>query len=293
GPTHPEGQSTIGSAANVKALSREDIVGFHRGALRPDLATFVIVGDVSLGEMRARLETAFAGNWPVSMAAEAVSPAIVPPPRSRSVLVVDRPGAAQSAIRIVTLGPARSSPDLPALDVLNMVLGGSSTSRIERNLRAKHGFAYEARSFFEFRDGASPFIVAANVETKATAPAIREILNELAAIRGTISAAEVGSAASILLRGVPERFLTVRSIAGGVTDLALAGRPLDYTTTHLRRIAEARPPDVMRAARTYIDPARVVVVIVGDWRALEAEIRRLALGPIRVLRPEELIPPPP
>ncbi|NOT07192.1 MAG: insulinase family protein, partial [Gemmatimonadales bacterium] len=82
GPTHPEGQSTIGSAANVKALSREDIVGFHRGALRPDLATFVIVGDVSLGEMRSRLETAFAGNWPVSMAAEAVSPAIVPPPRS-------------------------------------------------------------------------------------------------------------------------------------------------------------------------------------------------------------------
>jgi len=209
--------------------------------------------------------------------------ATAPKPEPRTVYLVDKPGAAQSVIRIGWAGVPRSTPDFFAIEVLNTVLGGSFTSRLNQNLREEHGYTYGAGSGFDMRLGAGPFLATASVQTDKTAEAITEFFKELEGIRQPVPAGELEKAKNYVALSYPGQFETTRDIAGQLGEQIVYGLPQDYFSTYIDRIQAVTADDVARAAATYITPDRFAVVVVGDRQAILEKIEALELGPVKVL----------
>ena len=179
--------------------------------------------------------------------------------------LIDKPGAAQSQIRIGWVGVARSTPDYFALRVLNTILGEAFTSRLNNNLREVHGYAYGASSRFDMRSSAGRFYAAAGVQTDKTAEALKEFFNELTRIHEPVPAEELDKAKNYLALQMPRNFETTR----GTAERARAGvrlQPAGRLLHDLRATASAPSPpaDVKRVADKYIQPDKFAVVIVGD-----------------------------
>ena len=200
------------------------------------------------------------------------------------------PGAEQSQIRIGAVGVARSTPDYFALQVLNTVLGGSFTSRLNQNLREEHGYAYGAGSRFDMRLSPGPFAAAAGVQTDKTAESLTEFFNELEAIATPIGADELAKAKNYLALGFPGDFETLADLAARFEELVTYGLPDDYYGDYTAKIAAVTAADLRRAAAEHIRPAKLAVVVVGDRRQIEAGIRALNLGPVRVVGVDEVVP---
>jgi len=184
GESHPYGRPGTGTSSSVEGITRDQIRDFYRRYYRPKNAVLIVVGDVSEAEIVPSLERAFAG-WVQSLAPDdalAVPPR--PPERPVAVHLIDKPGAAQSEVRIGHAGAARTtSPDYYALQVLNTLLGGQFSSRINLNLREAKGYTYGARSSLGFRRGDGPFVASAGVFTAKTDSSLIEFLKELKDIR--------------------------------------------------------------------------------------------------------------
>ena len=214
------------------------------------------------------LERAF-GGW---SAAEPVAETPLAEPAqltAREVTIVDMPGAEQSQIRIGAVGVARSTPDYFALQVLNTVLGGSFTSRLNQNLREEHGYAYGANSRFDMRRSAGPFTASAGVQTDRTAESLTEFFNELEAIAAPIGADELAKAKNYLALGFPGDFETLGDLAARLEELVIYGLPDSYFADYTANIAAVTAADVQRAAAAHIQPDNVAVVVVGDRRQIE------------------------
>jgi len=294
GDDHPYGRLGQGEPETVAAISRDDLVAFHERALRPGNAALVVVGALDWAEVRPRLEAAFGAEaWPTAEAVPSVTVPDAPQVGPRSVTLIDKPGAAQSVVRIGRVGAARSTPDYYALEVLNTILGGSFTSRLNQNLRERNGYAYGARSTFEYRPAAGPFIAYADVQTDVTAPALTEFFNELEAIAETVPADELAKARSYLALSFPEPFATVAGTAAMVGGLWLDGLPLDTYAGYTAGVRAVTADDLARVARDYVDPARVDVIVVGDRARIEADVRALDLGPVTALTIEDVLGPAP
>jgi predicted Zn-dependent peptidase len=289
GESHRFGTSTIGTTATLEAFTADQLRAFHAARYRPDNATLIVVGDVTPATVMPLLERAF-GAWRASgTVARSTLPA-AQPPAAREVTIVDMPGAEQSQIRIGTIGVARSTTDYFALQVLNTVLGGSFTSRLNQNLREEHGYAYGARSQFDMRRSPGPFTAAAGVQTDKTAEALREFFNELEAIRMPIPADELAKAKNYLALGFPGDFETLGDLAARLEELVIYGLPDDYYNDYTAKIAAVTAADVQRAAEARIQPDKLAVVVVGDRREIEGGIRELNLGPVRVVGVDEVVP---
>jgi predicted Zn-dependent peptidase len=289
GAAHRFGTSTIGTTATLEAVTAEQLRAFHAARYRPDNATLIVVGDVTPAAAMPLLERAF-GGWRAAASAARAQLTAAPRPAARAITIVDMPGAEQSQIRIGTVGVARSTPDYFALQVLNTVLGGSFTSRLNQNLREEHGYAYGARSQFDMRRAPGPFTAAAGVQTDKTAESLTEFFKELEAIRAPIGAEELGKAKNYLALGLPGDFETLGDLAARVEELVVFGLPNDYYADYTARIAAVTSADVQRAAAAHIDPDKLAVVVVGDRRRIEAPIRALNLGPVRVVGVDEVVP---
>ncbi|MEK7329928.1 MAG: insulinase family protein, partial [Candidatus Eisenbacteria bacterium] len=203
-----------------------------------------------------------------------------------AVYLVDKPNAAQSEIRIGHPGAARTAdPDYYALQLLNTALGGQFTSRINLNLRERHGYTYGARSAWAFRRGDGPFVASGGVFTAKTDSSLVEFLRELKDIRGSrpLSADETDFSRNALLRGYPRRFETPDATAGVLADLALYGLPDSEIGNYLAQIARVKPEDVTRVASRYLSPEHLAIVVVGDLAKIRAGIEALNLGPATVL----------
>ena len=216
GPAHPYGQPPYGTPATICAISREDLLRFYQTHVRPDRATLVIVGDVTLAEVVAELEKVFAG-WTAAVA-EPPAERFPPPPAAKStrILLLDKPGAAQSVIAVSQIGAARNSPDYYALSVMNAIFGGQFSSRLNLNLRESKGYTYGARTTFDWRiQQPGPLLATASVQTAATAPALVEFLKEFRGMAGSrpVSRQELGFAKAYLTRGYPADFETPGQIA--------------------------------------------------------------------------------
>lgn len=288
GASHPYGRTAM--PATVRSLTRDDLAAFHRARFATGNAAFVVVGDVTPASILPMLEARFgASAWP---AAAGTASATIAPTRQvtgRTITFVDKPGAAQSAIRLGRIGAARSSEDYYALQVLNAILGGSFTSRLNQNLRETHGYAYGAGSSFSFRPVPGPFLAASNVQTDATAPALTEFVKELTNIR-TIPQDEVEKGKNFVALSFPETFQTVEGTADMVSDLWANGLPLDTYNRYTDRVMAVTGADLARVARTYIDPAKVAIVVVGDKATQEAAVRALRLGPVTSLTVNDVFP---
>jgi zinc protease len=208
---------------------------------------------------------------------------------SRQIYLVDRPGAAQSQIRVGWIGVPRSTPDYYVLDVLNTALGGSFTSRLNQNLRERNGYAYGASSTFDMRSTPGPFFAASAVQTDKTVPALKEFFNELAAIRQPIPADELDRAKNYLALGFPAGFETTGSVAAQLGDLVIYGLNESAFTEYVPKMLAVTAADAQRAANQYIQPDKFAVIIVGDLATIEQPIRAAGLGPVRVVPVDEIL----
>lgn len=291
GSTHPYGVPNLGTAASLAAMRVEDLRAFHERHYRPGAATLVIVGDVTAEAVLPLLERAF-GAW---QGAPADAPAEPPAGQvaARRILLVDKPGAEQSEIRIGRIGAARLTDDYFPLVVMNTILGGSFASRLNQNLREDKGYSYGAFSAFAFRPWKGPFLAAAAVQTEVTAEALTEFMRELRGIRERVPEEEMERARNYVALGFPATFQTVAGTAGALGELALYDLPDDYIDHYIERVLAVTADDVQRVAGEYLDPDRVAIVVVGDRERIEAPIRALDLGPVEVLSVEDVVGPPP
>ncbi|WP_412061634.1 M16 family metallopeptidase [Rubrivirga sp. IMCC45206] len=292
GDDHPYGRLGTGEPATVGALTRDDLVAFHSRSVVPGRSALVVVGATTWEEMRPRLEAAFGADvWPATGVAPVNAPAVRIPAQvgPRAITFVDKPGAAQSVVRIGRVGAPRSTPDFYALDVLNTILGGSFTSRLNQNLREDKGYSYGARSVFEYRPVAGPFVAYADVQTDVTAPALTEFFRELAAIGEPIPADELAKARENRALSFPAPFATVRGTAAMVGDAWLDGLPDDAYAVYASGVRAVTAADLARVAAQYVDPERVAVVVVGDWSVVGESVEALGLGPVTVLSVDDVL----
>lgn len=186
------------------------------------------------------------------------------------------------------LSARRDTPDYSALLVMNAVLGGQFVSRINLKLREEKGYTYGARTGFDWRRGKSPFAMQASVHTAATADAIRDSLSELEDLRGPRppSDKEMSLAKASLTRGYPRNFETAQQVARSVTQLALYGLPDSYFEEFVPKVNAVEAPDVVRAAAKYVDPTRMVTLVVGDHQRIGESLVALGLGEPQLLPSE-------
>ncbi len=291
GEGHPYGVPSIGTEASLRSISVSDLRSFHDQRYRSSDAFVVAVGDLTPDSIRPLLESAF-GGWKAQKAARSAV-AESQQVAERSITLIDKPGAEQTVIAIGRIGAARTTPDYDALELLNTILGGSFTSRLNRSLREEHGWTYGARSRFEYRELPGPFTAGAAVETSATDSALVEILNELAEIREPVPLDELERAKRYLALGFPREFQSIEQIAGMVSTLVAYDLPLETYNTAVDRILALDAARIQAAAEKYIDPDRVRIVLVGDRVRIEPKLAALNLGSVRNMSVDDLLGPPP
>jgi predicted Zn-dependent peptidase len=283
GPAHRYGTPAGGLAPAIQAITADDARAFYKEHYVAGNATIVVVGDVTPDGVKAELERAF-GGWPASGQRPPVAPIPTAPQLTRrEVVIVDKPGAAQSQIRIGLVGVPRSTPDYDTLQVLNAALGGSFTSRLNLNLREKNGYTYGAASAFDTRLSAGPFLATAGVQTDKTAEALREFFVELEGIRKPIPRAELEKTRNYVALSFPAEFETSGNLAQKLEELVVYNLPEDTFQNFVDAVEKVTAEDVQKAAAKYIQPDRMAVVIVGDRAAIEPGVAALNLGPIRVV----------
>ncbi len=281
GAGHPYGHPLNGTETATAALTRDRVAEFYRAAYRPNAARMLVVGDVTLAEARRLIAARFGGGaWERGDVA-AVPAAATPARAARAVYLIDKPGAAQSVIRIGHVGPPRATPDWYALEVLNTILGGAFTSRLNQNLRETHGYTYGAFSQFVPRRMTGAFVALASVVTAKTDSSLIEFLKELRRIRDeAVAPEELAKAKAYITLGLPGDFETTGGAAARYRELLAFGLPLDYFDRYTDRITAVTAEDVQRVARQYIDPDHFDIVVVGDKSQIEAGIKALNEGAI-------------
>ena len=280
GAGHPYGHNLIGTEASVTAMTPADLQSFYRSNFVPNNATLIIVGDVKVADIEKRIASRF-GNWQRG----AVTPATfgdAPKAGTTTVYLIDKPGAAQSSFRIGSIGVPRSTKDYFALNVMNTILGGSFTSRLNQNLRETHGYTYGARSRFDMRQSAGPFTASAEIVAAKTDSGLVEFMKELNAIRDTVPSSELNKAKRYLQLGMPSDFETTQQIANQLVPVVSYKLPLSYYNSYVSNIESVTQADVQRVARRYINPESLAIVIVGDRKNIEAGLKAVNAGPISI-----------
>jgi zinc protease len=273
GDAHPYGVYT--NEASVNAIKRDNLKKFYSTYYRPNNAVLIVVGDTDLKTLAPKLEAKFK-DWK----AGEISPISLPnaPSRDKSAIyVVDRPGSAQSVISIGQVGVARDSPDYFPLQVMNSLLGGAFTSRINMNLREDKGYTYGARSGFSYRRGAGPFTASAGVQTAFTKESIIEFLKEIRGVRGEIpvTQAELEYNKQSLIRSYPRNFETVEQIAGQLANVVTYNLPDTYFNDYVSRVNAVTLEDVNRVANKYLTPDKLAIVVVGDRKTIEPGLKQI------------------
>jgi zinc protease len=277
---HPYGHLSIGTEDALRAMSVDDVKRFHAAAHAPSAVTVIVAGDGSHRDLAALVEKVFA-DWsrsaaPVDEQAFMAMPAD-PPVR---LAILDRPGAAQSELRIGHMSVRRNIPEYQRLLVLNMVLGAQFVSRINMNLRQDKGYTYGARTSFDARRGPGPFLLQASVQSDATGPAIRESFSEISGIRGErpVTREELETGRAALTRGYPRNFETAEQLARAAVQVALHDLPDDYYSTFVDAILSIDEQAVTDAAHRFLQPERLLTVIVGDRARIAPGLEPLGLG---------------
>ena len=270
-----------GSAASVDRLGRTDIEQFYRSSYSPSVSTVIMAGAVT-PEINASMVSRFLKGWAQNPAAQRTLTAI-PRFTSRNIHIVHKNDAPQSELRVGHVGLPRRHPDFFPAMVMNAVLGGLFGSRINLNLREVHGYTYGASSYFDWRRNAGPFVIATAVASDVTAAALREILLEIDRMRTEkISDLELTLATDYLDGVFPIRYETTSAIASALASTVVYGLPGDYYDSYRKNIRRVSSEDVLRAARSYIHPEQLQVLIVGDGEKIRDSITALDFGPVRV-----------
>jgi zinc protease len=287
GKDHPYAIPFTGSGTeeSIQSLQPSDLRDFHRAWLRPDNARILVAGAVTLSELVPALDRVF-GDWKAPAAPRSPKNiAGVTLPEKARVFLIDRPGSQQSVIIGGLLAPSGLDPKHIEIGTMNSVFGGTFTSRLNMNLREDKGWSYGARSLIPGAVGQRPYLLYAPVQTDKTAESIGEILKEVRGYVGRSPARrdEIGKIKAKDVRSLPGRYETIGAVLDTVSSIVLYGRPDDYVETLKERIEAQNDDDIRAQAREILRPDRITWVIVGDLAKIEAPVRRLNLGEVRVL----------
>jgi zinc protease len=291
GAEHPYGRDGFGTAASLRAITTADLRGFHQRYYRPGNATAILVGDVDAAAARSLLEATL-GDWQQG-AVRAQPVADAGQVSGRRIYIVDKPGSAQSVVTLGRIGVPRTTRDYYALEVMNVILGGSFTSRLNQNLREDKGYTYGARSAFDYRPAAGPWTAGAAVQTPSTGPAIAEFMKELRGMHEPIPDEEVDRARNFLAMRYPAGFQSVADIAARIADMVRFGLPTTYLNEYVDNVLAVTTEDVERVARQYVDPDNVAIFVVGDRSEIEQQVRELGLGETTFLTVTDVLGPMP
>ena len=271
--SRPEG----GTEESVTALTRAEIHRFYQERYRPGSVTIVIAGDLSPDEAMDLVSRAFA-DW-TGDAARPIEASPLAARTGRGLHIVSKPDAQQSELRLGCVYLPRRHPDYHTSVVMNAVLGGLFSSRINLNLREKHGYTYGAFSYLDWRRQAGPFVVSTAVQSEVTAPAAREAIAEIEQIRAEkITEGELSLATSYLGGVFPIRYETTESIAGALATLVRYGLPDDFYDTYRDQVRAVSTDDVLRVARAHLNPSALQMVVVGDLERVRQPLEALEFG---------------
>jgi zinc protease len=280
GPDHPYGYREIGTTEANRTITRDDMVKMWQSGYAPGNSALVLTGDLTASDARAMAEKYF-GAWKGTAAKHEPPPVNVK--TSRGISIVDKPGAAQTFLLVGNLGVARSTPDYVPLEVMNNILGGLYSSRINSNLREEHGYTYGGFSAFFYRRGQGLFAAGGGIRTDATAPAITELFKELDRIRSTPpTVAELQLAKGSFAHSLAGLFESEDQTGYTLGDLFTYELPLDYYEQLPAKIDAVSADDVQRMAEKYIHPETSVVIGAGDRAKIEDELKKLSIGPVVV-----------
>ena len=252
-----------GDATSVRALTRDDVLAFYASRYTPGGVTLIFAGDVTTDAAVALTESLF-GDW--SGEKPAAAPAGIDSVQTgKLVRVVAKADAPQSEVRVGHAGLPRNTPHYFDAMVMNAVLGGLFSSRINLNLREVHGYTYGASSGFDWRRANGPFVVHTAVKSDVTGPAVQEILNEIERIRKEeISDAERSLATSYLDGVFPIRYETTKAIAEALANMVVHGLPGDFFDVYRSRVRAVTTAGILAAAQRHLDPSQLRIVVVGD-----------------------------
>jgi zinc protease len=271
-----------GSSGSIAAITRDDIVSFHSTNYCPDATTLILVGDLTVEEGVLLAANAF-GNWEGRRPEKKT--AIDRPARTvRATEIVEKADAAQSELRIGHVGVSRSHPDYFSIVVMNAILGGLFSSRINLNLREAHGYTYGASSYFDWRRQSGPFVISTAVQSEVTGAAITETLKEIDRMRSEKVDEEELSLATSYLQGVfPIRYETTGAIASALANMVTFGLSTDYYDTYRSNVGAVSTGDVLNAAQVHVRPGELQIVVVGNADILRPQIDTIQAGSVRLL----------
>jgi zinc protease len=272
-----------GTEESTKRLTRDDLIRFHRTWFKPNNATLIVTGATTMAEIRPKLERAFAG-WAKGEVPTKNVTSVEQQPRA-AVYILDRPDATQSVILAGNVGPPKANPNEPAIEAMNLVLGGSFSSRLNLNLRESKHWSYGSFSFFPDAKGQRPYLIYAPVQVDKTKESMAEVRKELREILTTRppTEAEIARAKSELTLTLPGNWETMAAVSNTLADIVTFGLDDRYYDTYGDKVRAQSVATVGAAAKTVLQPDKLVWVVVGDRAKIEPGIKSLNLGEIKLI----------
>ncbi|MDZ7377040.1 MAG: insulinase family protein, partial [candidate division KSB1 bacterium] len=285
GEGHAYGNSFTGSGTeqSVNRLTTEDLAKFHQTWFKPNNATLVIVGDTKLSEITPKLEKLFAGWKPGNVPKKNISP--VDYPSSSTVYLIDKPGSPQSVILAGHIAPPKADADDLAMNMLNSILGGTFTSRINMNLREAKHWSYGAGSVIVSARGQRPFIAYTSIQGDKTKESLQEMKKEMMEILGARPATqeELDKVLQNEILGLPGSWETIGAVGSLIAELITYGLPDDYYQTYPEKLRNLKLNDIFRAAKKLLRPNQVTWIVVGDRAKVEPTLKELGFGEVRLI----------
>lgn len=279
GSEHPYGR--VVTEESLKAVTRADLVAFHKAYYQPGRVLITVVGDTTAATVKPVIEKSLAA-WTKGGERPSFTFPPVSAPKATTIFLVDKPGAAQSTFAIGRPGPPRNTPDFYALQVMNTMLGGMFQSRLNANIREEKGYSYGVTSSFGYGKGPGPFRTGGDIVTEKSDAALVEFMKELKGIIGgrPITDEELTTAKDALIQRLPGTFASVSSINSALTTLWVQNLPDDYYQQYAKRVAAITRDDVLRVANQYVTVDNLAIVIVGDRKVIEGPLKATNIAPI-------------
>ena len=279
GNEHPYGR--VMTEQGVKAISRSDVVAFAKGYYEPGRAIITVSGDIDAKTARAAVEKALAA-WKAGGSRPSFTYPSIPAPKSRTIYLVDKPGAAQSVFAFGTPGPSRATPDFYSLRVMNTILGELFQSRLNHDVREVKGFSYGVGSSFEFGHGPGAFMAGGDIVSSKSDSALTSFMTDLAGVQGSVPFTndEMTQGKQALIQSLPGRFSSVNRVAAAVSSIYLQDLPESYYRDFAKNVNAVTPGDLVRVAKKYIDLDHLNMVVVGDRATIAAPLEKTGVAPV-------------
>lgn len=278
------GHPLSGTEAAVRALTRDDLASHHAAHYTPEGTTLILVGDITRDDAIEQAEAAFSG-WQSSAVTDPDADADgMPDDGTTAIYLADKPGAPQSVIRSGYLTVPRHHPDYLALNLLNYILGGQFSARLNMNLRQDKGYSYGYMSSIDWLTGPSALTAGGSVQTEVTKESVAETIKEFEEIRSArpVTQEEFDDAVNGILRGLPNQFETHGQVLNQLVRLVAFNLPDDYFTTYSEEVGKLTLADIHRVAEEHIKAGALKIVVAGDAERVEPGLRELAYSVVPI-----------